>query len=88
MLLTVEVLSNLIQNGNFDSVSLELEADNFLVLKHTAVGFVHERAISLDALPTYLPDREAEILKWVMEVNVWAEASLVQQAMPASTVIH
>ncbi len=88
MLMMMEVLNNLVSNGNFDSVSIELEADNFLSVKHTALGYVHERSISLDTLPVGVAERETTLLKWIMQVNVWAEESLTMQARSADATIH
>ena len=90
MLIVMEVLENLISNGNFDSVSVELEADNFVTIIHRALDFTHHRSISLDSLSPYLPDREAELMAWVMEINLYAEAALTQQAFNASAnaVLH
>ncbi len=88
MLLMMEVLKNLQSNGQFDSVAVELEGDDLIIITHRVVDFSYVRCISLAALPEYLPDREEALLARVMEINMHAEASLVQQAMPADTTIH
>lgn len=88
ILVVLAVLQNLLNNGQFDSVAVELESDDFLIITHRAVGFTHSRGISLDALPSFLPDKESELMAWVMEMNMYAEASLIQQAMPEGTTIH